>query len=142
MSTHLIKYKRRGDVLEEFKRKKSYKSWNWKQYTMQHILSFGSVVGPPRNRLRTKVINMYIHVGCAWISNGGGASVVRIRARSALDYVGQDVTSCTSVISGLASSLAKGHSLPPKVWISRNSLDYLCINIILEDMIKCLHTFR
>lgn len=92
----------------------------------------------------TKVINMYIV--CTWIKSGGGgggwALVVRIRAHSALDYVGQDVTSCTSFISGLASSLAKGHSLPPKVWISRNSLDYLCINIILEDMIKCLHTFR
>lgn len=61
----------------------------------------------------TKVINMYI--GCTWIKSGGGgggALVVRIRARSALDYVGQDVTSCTSFISGLASSLAKGHSLP------------------------------
>lgn len=54
-------------------------------------------------------------IGCAWISSGGGgALVVRIRARSALDYVGQDVTSCTSFISGLASSLAKSHSLPQK----------------------------
>lgn len=76
-------------------------------------MSFGSVVGP-RDRLITKVINMYI--GCTWIKSGGGggggALVVRIRARSALDYVGQDVTSCASFISGLASSLAKGHSLP------------------------------
>lgn len=106
-STHLIKYKRREKKPpEEFKRKKSYALQVLKLRAIYYTAYFELWIC-----LITKVINMYI--GCTWISSGGGgALVVRIRARSALDYVGQDVTSCTSFISGLASSLAKGHSLP------------------------------
>lgn len=109
-STHLIKYKRR----EKKPLIKSYELQVLKLRAIYYTAYFELWICCWAEEQVDNESYKYVYcIGCAWISSGGGgALVVRIRARSALDYVGQDVTSCTSFISGLASSLAKGHSLP------------------------------